>query len=311
MLDNNFTIGVVIPCYKVSKHISKVIAAIPDYVDYIILVDDCCPERSGDIAREIIQDPRLKVIKHDTNQGVGGATKSGYKEALKLEVDIVVKLDGDEQMDPSLIQRLVDPIICGHADYSKGNRFFDLEVFKTMPIFRVLGNLILTFITKISSGYYRVFDPTNGFTAISKSMLEQIRLDKIDSRYFFESDMLFRLKLAGAKVKDVPIKAIYGDEESNLKISLAVVEFTFKHLRNFLKRLFYFYFLRDFSFASLELIFGFFLFVFGIIHGMLSFINSNQNQVPTPIGSLILTSMSVLCGLQLLLAFFSYDMRED
>jgi glycosyltransferase involved in cell wall biosynthesis len=273
-------------------------------------VDDACPELSGHIA-QLSNDSRVKVLYNPENQGVGGAVKLGYLHALSIGADVIVKIDGDGQMNPEAIPFLVEPILKGESDYSKGNRFFEIESIKGMPKLRILGNLILTFLTKLSSGYWKIFDPTNGFTAISRNTLEKLPLTKIDNRYFFESDMLFRLKLLGARVKDVPIKAIYGDEKSNLRIGKIIFEFPRKHARNFTKRIIYRYFIQDFNLGSILLPLGFMFTMFGLVLGFYSWIIGAIHNEPTEVGTLILVAMSVLVGNQMILSFFSIDTNED
>ena len=222
-----------------------------------------------------------------------------------------MKIDGDGQMDTSKIGELTKPIIDGNADYTKGNRFFNVEAVRNMPKIRILGNLFLSFLTKLSSGYWRIFDPANGFTAVNKNTLQLIPLDKVDNGYFFESDMLFRLNLLEAVVRDVQIPAIYGSEKSNLRIRRVLLEFPIKHLRNFAKRIAYTYYLKDFKIASIELPLGILLGGFGSILGIYSWINGILTNTATQTGTLILIAMSVLVGLQLVLAFLSYDTNNS
>lgn len=303
-------ISVVIPAYKVSKHLRDLIPRIGSEVQNIIVVDDFCPEGSGKIAEELaLQDHRVLVIFHDQNMGVGGSVKSGYTKALALGSDIIVKLDGDGQMNPEDIPKLVDPILNDSSNYSKGNRFYDVEAILQMPKIRILGNLVLSFISKLSTGYWMMFDPNNGFTAISSKTLQHVPLHKVDNRYFFESDMLFRLNLIRASVVDIPLSAIYGSEISNLSLTRALFEFLYKHNRNFWKRVAYSYFLREFTLASIEFLLGILLLTFGIGFGLFNYMNSQINNSATPTGTLILIALSVLSGLQFLLGFFSYDIQ--
>lgn len=305
-----FNICVVIPAYKVRSHILKVIDSIGPEVQKIIVIDDACPDKSGDHVKANNSDPRVEVIFHSKNLGVGGAVKTGYRRAIELRSEVIVKIDGDGQMDTSRIVELVKPISQDDADYTKGNRFFDIEDVRTMPKIRIIGNLGLSFLTKLSSGYWKIFDPNNGFTAINRNKLIALRLQKIDDGYFFESDMLFRLNLLESKVIDVPIPSIYGDEISNLKLKRVMIEFPIKHLRNFIKRIAYTYYLRDFNLASIELPLGVLLSGFGLLLGLYSWIHGILTSSATPTGTLILTAMSVLAGLQLILAFFSYDSNK-
>ncbi|WP_133650917.1 glycosyltransferase family 2 protein [Paraburkholderia flava] len=303
-------LAVVIPSYKVSRFIEGVIGSIGPEVSLIYVVDDCCPEKTGQLVEEKVKDHRVRVVYHEQNQGVGGAVMSGYRRALADGADVIVKLDGDGQMDAALIKQFVAPIVNGQADYTKGNRFFDLTNIHRMPKMRLFGNAGLSFMAKLSTGYWDVFDPTNGYTAIHATAARRLPMDKISKRYFFETDMLFRLGILRAVVVDVPMDAVYGDEVSNLKISKVLGEFAAKHARNFLKRIFYNYFLRDMSIASLELVIGLCLFLFGGLYGAYHWIHSASIGVVTPAGTVMAAALPLLAGLQLLLNFFSYDIAN-
>lgn len=306
----NHKIAVVIPCYKVRHQILDLISKIGPEINRIYIVDDCCPENSGDWVKSNCQDERIIVIQNSSNQGVGGAVMVGYQAAIAEEMDIIVKIDGDGQMDPRLIPDFVTPILTGEADYTKGNRFFDLEKIHTMPKTRLFGNAVLSFVTKLSSGYWDIFDPTNGYTAIHRHVAQHLPLKKISRRYFFEADILFRLNILRAAVVDIPMDAVYGNEKSNLKISKVIGEFFFKHLRNFMKRIFYNYYLRDMSLASIELPVGIGMLIFGIVFGGYYWINSIKSGLLTPIGTVMLSVMSIIIGLQFVLAFLAYDIAS-
>ena len=303
-------IAVVIPCYKVTNHILEVLQEIGPEISHIYVVDDACPELSGRFVSSNIKDPRVKVLYNECNLGVGGAVMYGYKVAMEEGAEIIVKIDGDAQMDPKLIPYFVEPILAGEADYTKGNRFFDLEEIRSMPPVRLFGNAVLSFMTKFSTGYWDVFDPTNGYTAIHMEVAKHLPFKKISQRYFFETDMLFRLNLLRAVVIDIPINARYGNEVSNLKISIIIGEFLIKHVRNFFKRLFYNYYLRDLSLASVELPIGVILLIFGIIFGSYNWIISCQKGTEATIGTVMLASLSILMGMQLILAFIAYDIAS-
>ena len=307
---NTMKIAVVIPCYRVHAHIIDVIGRIGPCVTSIYAVDDACPEKSGDLIARTIRDPRVRVLRHEFNQGVGGAVMTGYRAALADGADIVVKIDGDGQMDPALVPRFVRPIAEGYADYTKGNRFFDVASVRPMPAVRLIGNAGLSFLSKLSTGYWDVFDPANGFTAIHRGVLAALPLEKISSRYFFESDMLFRLGTLRARVLDIPMRAVYGDEKSGLRVRHAAAEFGIKHLRNLSKRIFYNYFLRNFSFASIELILGILLLAFGFIFGGWKWIESASSGVTASAGTVMIAGVSIILGLQFLLAFLSFDMSS-
>jgi dolichol-phosphate mannosyltransferase len=306
----NDSIAVVIPSYRVTRHILGVIAGIGAEVARIYVVDDKCPDNSGAFVRANCRDPRVVVLEHEVNQGVGGAVMTGYRAAIADGATVIVKVDGDGQMDPALIPYFVAPILAGEADYTKGNRFFDLEQISNMPPMRLFGNAVLSLMSKVSSGYWHVFDPTNGFTAIHADAARHLPFGRISRRYFFETDMLFRLNTLHAAVVDVPMDAVYGDEVSNLKISTIVTEFAAKHVRNFFKRLFYNYYLRNMSLASIELPLGVILFVFGTTFGLIQWLQSARADVATPAGTVMLAALPVLMGAQLILAFLAYDIAS-
>nr|WP_217908596.1 glycosyltransferase family 2 protein [Pseudomonas simiae] len=300
-----------IPSYKVKSHILEVIRLIGPEVCKIYVVDDCCPDGSGDFVIQHCTDERVIVLRNPVNLGVGGAVMTGYRTAIADGIDIIVKIDGDGQMDPSLISDFVSPIIAGNADYTKGNRFFNLEKISEMPKIRLFGNAVLSFMTKLSSGYWELFDPTNGYTAIHSEVAKHLPLDKISQRYFFETDMLFRLNTLGAVVIDIPMDAKYEDEVSNLKVSKVIGEFLIKHIRNFGKRIFYNYYLRGMSLASIELPFGLILLTAGSTFGISHWIESLQQNVPTPAGTVMLSALPVIIGFQLLLAFIGHDISSS
>ena len=304
-------IAVVIPCYKVSRHILKVISNIPQEVSTIILVDDQCPEKTGEFVAKNINDPRVTILINSINLGVGGATKAGYLEAIQRHADIIVKLDGDGQMNPKDITKLTKAITEEKYNYAKGNRFFTIKNVQQMPIVRKFGNLVLSFMSKLSTGYYEIFDPNNGFTAIDSDYLTQLPLDEIDNRYFFESDMLYQLNLLGAKVLDIPLPAIYKDEHSSLNIWQSIIIFPKKHLINFVKRIIYTYYLRDFNIASVQLLVGTIFFWWGSVLGLTTWLHNMKNGVSSATGTIMLVGILIITGVQLLLSFLNFDMRAQ
>lgn len=303
----NAVIAVVIPSYRVTRHILGVIDAMGNDVAQIYVFDDKCPEGSGDFVAEHCADPRVRILRHEVNQGVGGAVMTGYRAAIEGGADVIVKVDGDGQMDPELIPYFVQPIVDGIADYTKGNRFYDLEEIGAMPPMRLFGNTVLSLMAKFSTGYWDLFDPTNGFTAIHADVARHLPFDKISRRYFFETDILFRLNTLRAAVVDIPMAAKYGDEVSGLKISKIVGEFLLKHARNFVKRIFYNYYLRDLTLASLELPIGLLLLGFGVIYGTYHWLVAAGSGAATPAGVVMMAALPILTGLQLLLAFLGND----
>jgi len=304
-------IAVVIPAYKVLKHIDSVLAAIPDSVSYVFVIDDACPEKSGHHVLATTNDPRVKVLFHQLNQGVGGAVMTGYEAALQTDAQVVVKVDGDGQMDLTQLDRIVAPILQGKADYTKGNRFNSVEALEAMPRVRIFGNAVLSFMNKFASGYWRITDPTNGYTAIHTQVLRDLKFVKLAKRYFFESDLLFRLSLLRAVVQDIPMNAIYADEESNLKISRIVGKFLWGNVKNFAKRVFYQYYLREWSTASFELPLGFFLTLFGFVTAIVTWLDSFHRDTPAPAGTVMISALPLIVGIQLLLAFINSDVESE
>ncbi len=303
-------IAIVVPCFKVARHVVAVVGRIGPECWRIYVVDDACPEGSGDLVESECNDPRVRVIRHATNQGVGGAVMTGYRAAMTDGATVIVKIDGDGQMAPELLPGFVAPILSGQADYTKGNRFYDLSNITRMPALRIAGNAALSFMAKMSCGYWDLFDPTNGYTAIHAIVARRLPFDKISSGYFFETDMLFRLNTIRAVVVDVPMNPEYGEEASNLDESRVLGEFLYKHLSNSAKRVFYNYFLRDFTIASLELVFGLILLAFGVLYGTANWIASARAGLPTTPGTVILSALAILAGLQFLLAFIGFDMSS-
>ena len=303
-------IAVTIPSYKVRAHVLDVIARVPPQVERIYVVDDKCPQDSGAFVQQHCTDPRVRVIFHDENQCVGGAVVSGYRAALEDGMDIVVKVDGDGQMDPALIPHFTRPIERGRADYTKGNRFYRPESLKGMPPIRLFGNAALSFINKLSTGYWSIMDPTNGYTAIHTSVLREMPLHKLEKRYFFETDMLYHLNTMRAVVHDVPMDAVYADEESSLKVSKVLPEFMVKHVNRFFKRYVYLYLLRDFNIGSLYSLLGVVLCGLGVVFGGWAWLRSLTTGQPATSGTVMLAALPLIIGIQFLIAFLHHDVER-
>lgn len=301
-------IGVVIPSYRVTQHIEAVIARMPDTVDRIYVVDDACPDGTGSlIERAFPDDDRIRVIRRPENGGVGAATVTGIRAALADGIAIIVKVDGDGQMDPRLIPHFTAPIAEGLCDFTKGNRFYEPERLRGMPTTRLIGNAGLSFMTKFSSGYWSLFDPTNGFLAMHRAVAAQIPWDRVAPRYFFESDLLFRLNIARAHIVDVPMFSVYADEVSSMRPLRQIFPFLLGHCQNFLKRVGYNYFLRDFNMASLHLVLSVVLLGFGSSFGLANWSATTAASA----GTVMLAALPILVGFQLLLSFLQYDMSSE
>lgn len=299
------------PAFKSNDHILDVLSRMPDIVSKVIVVDDACPNGTGKLVQTKVKDKRVEVIFNEKNVGVGGAVIVGLRKALDTEAGIILKIDSDGQMNPEDIPSLIQPIVNFEADYSKGNRFNSLDDLQEMPKSRVFGNAVLSLMSKFSTGYWSITDPTNGFFAISRGALEQIHLGKLRQRWFFESDILFRLAISRAVVADVPIKAKYANEKSNLKIRKVIFEFINRHNINFLKRIFYVYYLREWSVASFELPAGLILTLGGVVAGVNFWNQSSELGQAATIGQVMLAVLPIILGFQLLLSVLSLDVASE
>ncbi|HXZ96752.1 MAG TPA: glycosyltransferase family 2 protein [Burkholderiales bacterium] len=307
-------IDIVIPCYRVSGQIASVVeqSLALRQVRNIIVIDDGCPERSGEVARNHFpHEPRVVVIEHKTNQGVGGAVLSGYAHAFSHGAEVVVKVDGDGQMDPQLVPLLLAPVLQGKADYAKGNRFFYPKHLTGMPRSRLFGNATLSLINKFTSGYWSIMDPTNGFTALDRAAYRQLDTESLDRGYFFESDMLFQLGIANAVVIDVPMLPLYQNETSSMNISKVALQFPGKYLIRFLKRIAFKYFVREFNIASLEIMCGIPAMIAGLTYGIYHWVASEYIGMPTPAGTVMIVGLLLLMGFQLLLSAVNYDITHE
>jgi len=303
----NLSLAVVIPCYKVRRHIMGVIEKIPENITHIFVIDDCCPENTGHFVKSNCTDSRVQIIWNQKNLGVGGAVMTGYSAAILVGAEVIIKIDGDGQMDPTFIPEFISPILRNDADYTKGNRFYNLDGIQEMPWIRMIGNSCLSFLSKLSSGYWDLFDPTNGYTAIHARIAERLPFEKISKSYFFESDILFRLNTLRAVVIDIPMESFYGGEISNMRIAKVLPEFLIKNIRNTFKRIFYSYYLRSISIASFELPLGLLALGIGVALGARSWILSAESGISTPTGTIMLAVLPIIIGINLLLSFVNYD----
>ena len=303
-------IAVIVPAYRVRAFIPPVLAAIGPEVDAIYVVDDGCPEHTGRWVETECRDPRVRVIYHDVNQGVGGAVITGMQRAVAEGADVLVKIDGDGQHSPMYLPAFVSPILRGEADATKGNRFYRLEDLQEMPWVRIVGNAILSFMAKISTGYLHIFDPTNGYLALHALLFKELPADKLSKRFFFESDLLFRLYTLRAKIIEIPMPAVYGGIASNLQPARQILPFFFRHFVNTFKRIFYSYFLRNFSLASVYLILGAVFTCFGGILGLGTWWWYFHSEAGAPIGSVMLPALMIIIGVQTLLGFLAADVAS-
>ena len=305
----SLNIAVAIPCYKVAQHLQNVVAGIPDFVDHILLVDDCSPDSTPALVDSLTSShPRITPIHHDKNCGVGGAMKTAFCKALEIGVDVVVKLDGDGQMDPTYIAPLVEAL--ADADFAKGNRLFDRQMLQRMPAARRMGNMGIGFMVKTASGYWTISDPVNGFFAIRTSTLRQMDFARIADRFFFESSMLIEMHYTGARIHEVSMPAIYGNEKSNLSIGKTLLSFPPKLIAAWLRRLHLSYFVFDFNICSLYLLVGLPSFLFGLIFGICQWVHYASLNLPAPTGTIMVAVLPFILGFQMLLAAAQYDISS-
>jgi glycosyltransferase involved in cell wall biosynthesis len=263
------TIAVIVPAYNEEKLIGKVLATVPTFIDYVVVVDDASGDRTGEVVRAHQQeDSRVVYLLHPKNEGVGGAIVTGYKWARDNDVSISVVMAGDAQMDPQDLPKLLDPVVDGEVDYSKGNRLFTGRAWEIIPKKRYLGNAVLSFLTKIASGYWHVADSQSGYGAVTLEVLKTIDLDSVYKRYGMPNDFLVRLNVYHFRVRDVPVNPIYGiGERSGIKIYKVVFTLSLLLLKLFLWRLKEKYIIRDFHPLVLFYLMGFVLTPIGIVFG--------------------------------------------
>lgn len=303
-------IAVVIPCYNVAPHIANVLRAVPPDVRTVVAVDDASvDDTAAALAR--CRDPRLTVVRQQRNGGVGSAMLAGYREALARGADVCVKVDGDGQMDLGRLPTLVAPVISGEADFAKGNRFRDADALEAMPRIRLLGNGVLAFLTKLASGYWSIFDPTNGYTAISAAALRRMDLSRIAPRYFFETSVLIELNIQDAVVRDVEMPARYGDERSQLSVGHAAATFPFLLMRGLWRRFFWRYMIRDFNAVTVCVLAGVPALLFGVTFGAYHWWRSVATGLTASAGTVLLSALPVILGFQCLLTALVLDIVQQ
>ena len=305
----NKKIIIIIPCYRVKTKILKVLSEIPSWIDRVICVDDFCPDKSGEFIVSNSTDKRVITIFNEKNLGVGGATLVGFNKAIEFSADIIVKVDGDNQMDLKYLPDFIDPILSNEADFTKGNRFTKFTDYASMPILRKIGNIFFSFFNRFASGYWNIFDTTNGYLCLNAELIQLLPINKISKNYFFESDLLNWLYIVRARVKDIPIKAVYDNEKSNINIFSVIFNFPILYIRNFFRRFLYEYCLRSPDIKFISFIFGCISLLFGIFYSLAVW-KTNANDVPSSSGTVCIALISVLVGINLLASFFTNDLNN-
>lgn len=303
-------VHVVVPAYNVADRIGAVLKAVPEFVDAITVVDDGSHDGTGEAALAVA-DPRVRVLRHEANQGVGAAMVTGFHDALVDGDGIVVKMDGDGQMDPVMLPRLLDPIVDGRCGYAKGNRFLFARELAMMPRQRLVGNFTLTFLTKLASGYWHVFDPQNGYVAIASAVLRLLDFEQLSRRWFFENDMLINLNVFNVPVADVPMPSRYGDERSSMSIGRVLLSFPFHLFRGYWSRFYRKYVLRDFSPIALFMLAGLPLLVFGVLLGGYTWLQSWRLNRFASTGTVMLSVLPFILGFQLVLQALVLEIRDS
>jgi glycosyltransferase involved in cell wall biosynthesis len=303
------TISAVVPAYKEELMIATVIETMPAFVDHIVIVDDCSPDATSDVVRAST-DPRVHLIRHEVNQGVGGAIITGHKTAIALGSEINVIMAGDAQMDPAYLPALLDKVTDEGYGFAKANRFFAPESFEGMPRYRVFGNIVLSFMTKLASGYWHLFDPQNGYTAVRTEVLERVPLDHVARRYSFENDLLIHLNILQVPAVDVPVPAVYGDEVSSIKLRTVIPELMNMLLKGFWRRIWYRYVLWSFSPIALLLFMGLLLFGFGIAVAIWVCFQVASSVVATA-ATVMLAALPLMIGTQMLISALQLDIQAS
>jgi len=305
-------IAVIVPAYNEEKLISKVLKTIPTFVDHVVVVDDASNDRTGEVAKtHQKEDSRIIYLRHQANEGVGGAIATGYKWARDNEVSISVVMAGDAQMDPKDLPKLLDPVVNGEVDYSKGNRLFTGKAWKVIPKTRYLGNAVLSFLTKIASGYWHVADSQSGYGAVNLEVLKTIDLDSIYKRYGMPNDFLVRLNVYHFRVRDVPVNPVYGiGERSGIRISTVIFTLSFLLVKLFLWRLREKYIIRDFHPLVLFYLLGFVLTPIGVVFGCYLVVHRLLTG-PVAATSALLAAFFAISGLQSLFFAMWFDMEYN
>ncbi len=303
-------VAIVIPCFRVERQVAAVIRSIPEHYRMIICVDDASPDASAEVIAAL-NDPRVTLLRHPANRGVGGAVKTGYEEAMRRGAEVCVKMDGDGQMHAEDLDALVAPLLDGSADYAKGNRFVDLAALRRMPAVRLIGNALLSFASKLACGYWNMLDVSNGFTAIRTAILGRMDLTRVSERYFFETSMLIELNILRAATVDVAMPARYGDEESSLRISRVLVTFPGLLVRGLARRFYWRYLIEEFSVVSVCVLVGAPLLLFGIVFGATRWVGTLQSGVPATAGTVFVAALPIILGFQLLLAAVLLDVLSS
>jgi glycosyltransferase involved in cell wall biosynthesis len=304
------SVGVVVPAHDEESLIADTLGGVPGFVDRVLVVDDGSTDRTAELARDF-GDPRVEVIEHERNRGVGAAIVTGYRRALEYELDIVCVMAADNQMDPADLATLVQPVARGELDYAKANRLFTGQAWTLIPRTRYLGNAVLSMLTKIASGYWHVADSQSGYTAIARPMLAQLDLERVYPGYGFPNDLLVHLNVWNARVRDFPSRPVYGvGERSGIRYHRVVPRISWLLLRGFFWRLREKYVIRDFHPLVFFYAFGFLATLAGFLLGVLELVDRiDGHQVS--VGTVVLIALLLISGSQFTLFAMWFDMESN
>jgi glycosyltransferase involved in cell wall biosynthesis len=301
-------IAAVVPAYNEEKLIGTTIGTMPDFVDLIVVVNDCSTDETSKRARNS-GDPRVHVLDHETNTGVGGSILDGHALAMELGADVNVVMAGDAQMDPVYLPDLLDPIADHGYEFTKANRFFSRTSLTGMPKTRLIGSIVLSFATKVSSGYWNLFDPQNGYTAVRTSTLRRLDLNQVARGYEFENDLLIWLNIANARAKDIPIPARYGEEVSSMRLHRVAPRIASLLFRGFWRRMLLKHVLASFSPVALLFFTGLALVTFGLLVGVWVLYETLGPPVAST-GTVLLSVAPLLTGIHMLVSALLLDIQS-
>ena len=303
------TTSILIPSFRAADSVAGVIASLPAWVNHIIVVDDASPDGTAAVV-EAFNDPRVILLSHERNRGLGAAMATGYARALELNSDVVIKMDSDGQMDPGYLPALVAAITQGGYGYAKGNRFFDLRSLRDMPKLRLWGSIVLSLLTKAASGYWNLTDPQNGYVAISGETLRRLDLQALDKRFFFENEMLIQLNILSVPVAEIPMPARYDNHVSTMKLSRILFDYPPKLFAGWLKRMWLKYFSLAVSPIAVLLAAGVPMFLWGIATGFEEWHRSAMLNRATPVGTVMLSAVPLILGFQMILQALVMDVAN-
>lgn len=305
-------VGVVIPAYNEEKLIIRTLTTLPDYVDKVFVVDDCSVDKTLEILhKHAKKDKRLTVLHNEVNQGVGTSVVNGFKAALETDVDLVTVMAADAQCNPEYIHKMIDTLIDSESDYVKANRFIHLEDLAQMPTYRRIGNIVITILTKFSTGYYSIFDSQNGYGVFRRATLEALPFDQIGKRYDYENTLLIALSIMNAKVKDEAVPAIYGEETSSIPFFRTATRALKVLWNGFWRRIYYKYVLVNFHPIALFLFSGILFVLIGAGFSIEILLVKLFRGLSPSTGTVMLAALPLIVGFQLLLTSIIMDMNNE